>query len=218
MLTLSPSPLMSCGRACGVALVAFFVTAGTAWAKEPVPKKLTLESPDRLRVFHDGKGHYFVAPGSGLPKTAAARRMMRRSFFFGDRKTLYLQRVSGSFRNGRELQLRVADPRSREPSFSMFFVRADGSAEFRCEKRKTGLAELSQPEARQFLKRAVFRDVYWKHVAHLLARDGDGRYFYVDRYPVKGGGTAPLGGSRGVVYRGLRLWIGKRGKMLHVNS
>ena len=47
-------------------------------------------------------------------------------------------------------------------------------------------------------------DIFWNRIPHSLARDSDGRYYYVDRL---------AGQDQSYGYRGFRVFVGMRGQM-----
>lgn len=182
-----------------------------AHARQPEPKKVTLQHTEHLRVFHDGKGNYLVVPdGAAMMKQRRLRKALGRQVFFGTRKKLYRQLRNGFSRNGDFYQYGVTDGRARTPQSSRFVHDPRRQTFFQCDGRKTGLSALSEAEARRLFKTAEFRDVYWRRVIHLVARDDLGRYYVIDRLPH---GKAVDHLHHPVLPRGVRLWIGPRGKM-----
>lgn len=172
-------------------------------AAEPVPPAVDVTAYAKsLAVFHDGKGHYFVAH---LPlhelKTAGER------LFYGDGKRFFRQPVGPRGRNGQDAYFSIAEPRVAGGAYSSFEY-TKGKAAFRCESRVTPLQRLEEKQAAAMVKAGTFLAVYFQRTPYVLARDTNGRYFYVDRV-VHYNQTAPAEYRVG----DFRVYSGMRGKM-----
>jgi hypothetical protein len=181
--------------------ILFMVLALTtvAVAKEKKKPYNVSSIKERLLIYHDGKGHYFAI----MPPVKSLSDFTE-NFFYGNGKEFYRQRVPSSGRNGSNYSCTVTDPRVMYGALSSF-AQEDGKVTFSCEKRKTALRALDPSRASKMLDRARFYDVFWQRVPHALARDSDGRYYYVDRLRGKDETTKAL--------RGFRVFMGMRGKM-----
>jgi len=96
----------------------------------------------------------------------------------------------------------ISDPRFSGTQSSSFRARRD-QATYRCGKRSTALQELPAARARQLLAAAEFREVSWTRVPHVLARDENGSYYYVDE----------ILRQKDVPASGQRIFAGPRGGM-----
>lgn len=142
-------------------------------AKDPEPAAADVSAvKTKLKLATDGKGHYlaFVPFGS-----------IDENFFFGDGKTFYLQRVFGGGSSGTEsFDKYFWDPRARVPAGATFGFR-DHKYDLTCEDRHTTFTPVPDAEAQKMIDAAHFLGVRWMHQAYALARDNNGRYYYVDR-------------------------------------
>lgn len=206
---------------------AFVLLCGLAWPRalpaaprKALPKKIDISKfRDHLIVLHDKKGHYFVVPNlldKGVMGTRARVRSrvfnVRDAVFYGDGKRFYLQRSPNKGRNPPRFSIVFFDPRARQPRFSIFQYRPPeaGGASFSCDDRKTPLLELDGTQRTRILDKAAFHERYWRRRPHLLARDDDGVYFYVDRRDVS---TADGVLMQAIDLKDFRFWAGKRGRM-----
>src|SRR4029077_10997904 len=74
----------------------------------------------------------------------------------------------------------------------------------KCRHAKDGsrvLKQLNADEARTVIQHATFLPPLWQRQAHLLARDDDGVYYYIDELREEYGGN------------GFRVFVGQKGAM-----
>lgn len=195
------------------ALFLVVLLAGLPAAAEPKkpaaaePKKPAADEVDiaaitsKMVLLHDGRGHYLaVVPfESDQP------------FFYGDGKTFYQQRVfayshnTGEGRASLNFWAPTSVPRGGELALD------SGTWTVRCSDRHTPLVKLDELETRKLLDRAAFKKVMWKRQAHVLARDDDGAYYYVDRLR----DDRPVGDQLDDPHppTGFRLFVGRKGKL-----
>jgi hypothetical protein len=170
----------------------------------PPPKRLDVSKVvDHLDVWHDGKGHYFAL----FWRKVGDRRVKNPSswvFYSAGGKTFYRQVCSNSGANKNDFHYTIDDPRVLHRTRSSFAVRG-GKGEYQCEKRKTALTMMAPDKAAALLKKARFLNVYWVRSAHVLARDDDGVYYYVDRLAAE----EYTSGRK----RGFRIFVGMMGRM-----
>jgi hypothetical protein len=168
----------------------------------PIPGPVDLAAAaGKLRVYHDGRGHYLVVPFP--PSTVTA---LSKYTFFGDGRTFYRQLVSGAGRMGEtQMSLAINDPRVQHRGLSHFEYR-QGKAFFVCDDRKEALTPLDDKAGAALIKGAKFLGVWWTRMPHRLARDDQGFYYLVDR-------LVPKMAMRDEIPRGLRVFYGRRGKM-----
>lgn len=173
------------------------------WAK-PKPKQVDISKvKELLRAYHDGQGHYFIAVIAPKERFKDVNRYL----FYGDGKVFYRQRAPTASRNGERFGCGIHDPRITFLARSSFYYTEDKGT-FRCEDRKTRFTALGAAKTLALLKKAKLYDIYWRRTGHALARDDEGRYFYVDR--LRSVDESWTG------YRGYRLFVGVRGKMKRI--
>jgi len=163
------------------------------------PPKRTPALPDdvtavraRMQVLHDGKGHFVVH---------AKTDDTWQTFWYGDGKTMYAQRILGGGREGDiAFNRSFWEPRVAR-RFQASFDFRDGKFQIQCDERKTELTALPALEADKLLAGATFFQHHWRRQAYALARDNEGTYFYVDR------GVDPQ------FQKNFKLFVGPRGKL-----
>ncbi|MCA9664602.1 MAG: hypothetical protein KC503_03410 [Myxococcales bacterium] len=174
--------------------------------RRPQPKRFDISKHvDYLRVYSDGKGHFFVVPDF----VRAPHRHRTSVVFYGNGKVFYRQRVPGGSRNGPKFTYTIFDPRARYP-INSYFSANDHEGFFQCSKRRTKVKELLGARRTRVLKRAKFYDVYWRRSVHALLRDDDGVYYYVDKLWVP---FRIRGNPHGSDDRGFEVYSGLRGKL-----
>jgi hypothetical protein len=179
--------------------------------KQPQRRVVPQKVRDLLQVFHDGKGHYFVAGDQlkGLP--TATRNLLTRNVYFGSKRQVYHLAAHGTYHHTspRAYTYIVRDPRRGN---SKLHVGGD-KVHYRCGATRTPLSRLSPAAAKRFLSKVTFRERFWSREPHLLARNDEGEYFFTDRALA----TTRSGGLRFrptlAQLRGFRLWRGRRGRM-----
>lgn len=178
----------------------FHTHAAPPPAEDPGPPVDIAAIRDKLVVVGDGKQHFVAV----VPFGDAFGEL-----FYGDGKTFWAQRVIGGGSSGTESFNRVFwEPRSNR-SASVDF--RDGKYLVHCDDRQAELTPVADAERTAMLGAARFFGARWKHQAYALARDNQGKYYYVDkeREPEQS--------------RAFRLFIGTRGnlkpqKMINVVS
>ena len=148
-----------------------------AFAKKPAAEPEEAGTPvdvsahkDKLLVLTDGKQHVVALVPFGDPLGP---------MYYGDGKTFWTQRVFGGGSSGTESFNRSFwDPRGAK--ISVVSLR-DGKYTVSCDGRETELKPLSDAERETMLASAKFNAFRWKHRAYALARDNEGKYYFVDR-------------------------------------
>jgi hypothetical protein len=152
------------------------------WVDEPEPLPRSVK--DRLYVLTDDAGLYIaLVPFQGIDTPLYA----------GDGKRMYRQRVVGGGQEGRLAFDRVFwEPRVRRGAESVLAMRA-AKGTLTCGTRSIPLRVLGTGGTRKLLAQAEFFAPPFRRVPHLLARDDEGSYFYVDaaRDPASGGPAEP---------------------------
>ncbi|HSN29760.1 MAG TPA: hypothetical protein VLT45_25910 [Kofleriaceae bacterium] len=153
----------------------------------------------RLDVFKDEDGNYYVSPRAGAMTTDDASSWV----FFGDGKTFWQQRIVGSSEQGPHLEWYVWSPRAKNMQTASLTIDPAGSV-IQCRPKDDGkrkLVQLTADEAKTVLRRATFYPPRWERQSHVLLRDDDGVYYFVDEL------REELGGN------GYRVFVGAKGAL-----
>jgi hypothetical protein len=186
-----------------IVALALFVTGPAAADRKPPakpgdkPKAIDAKAvADKLEVFRDEDGNYYVSP-----KLRAFPDDAGQWVFFGDGKTMYQQRVVGFGSDDKGYDWSVWSPRVRGIQQASFTPKAIKPTVQCKQQGAKPLKPLTVDEAKAVFARATFLPPLWQRQAHFLARDDDGNYFLVDRY------REELGG------KGYRVFSGQKGAM-----
>ena len=179
-------------------------SAALAGPRADKPKPIDAKSVmDKLQVFHDELGNIYVVPKAGAFSFDDAQQWV----FYGDRKTLYQQRVIGASEDGGNMEFSVWAPRAKGMRVGSLEV-DNGKLTLHCRPESDEgirpLTELQADEARTLFQHATFLPPLWQRQAHLLARDDDGVYYYVDVLREEFGG------------KGYRVFVGQKGAMKQI--
>lgn len=154
---------------------------------------------DKLDVFKDEDGNYFVSPRPDSMTSDDASHWV----FFGNGKTFWQQRIIGSGSEGPHLEWYVWSPRAK--GMQAAALQIDPASSFiQCRARDDGkrkLVQLTADEAKTVLGRATFYPPLWERQTHMLLRDDDGVYYFVDEL------RDELGGN------GYRVFVGAKGAL-----
>jgi len=162
------------------------------------PKPIDIKPAiDRLDVYRDETGMYFVAPRGGSPADDDSQWV-----FWGDAKTMYRQRVVGFSHHDNVYDWNLWSPRVKGLQTANITLKK-GKMTIECRGKDPGkeLAVLPADQARAVLAHATFMPELWTRQAHTLARDEDGVYYYVDELREEYGGN------------GYRVFVGQKGAM-----
>jgi hypothetical protein len=197
-----------------VALVVAFAAVGYSQPKPaepspriPVQQRLPTEKAkpidikdaiDKLDVFRDDTGMYYVVPRIGSMDNDGINDWI----FFGDGKTMYQQRVFGFGSEATRYDWTVWAPRVRGLVGARVGETAN-SLEVQCSSRngKRNTVQLKADEAKMMLKDAKFYPPLWQRQSRTLARDDDANYYFVDQLRDDAGGN------------GYRVFAGPKGAM-----
>lgn len=172
--------------------------AAAGWTEEE--ETLTRDLRDRLRFYTDDDQLVVAVVPFGDVDAP---------LFAGDPEKLYRQRIVGGSREGPLAVSRVFwEPRVQAGGESALSFRA-GRATLTCGGRTIALREVSEGGKKRLLEQARFYAPPFRRIPHLLARDDEGAYFYVDaaRDPWSG---RPAGREE------LRLRYGRKGALAPV--
>jgi hypothetical protein len=157
---------------------------------------------DKLAVYKDEYGKFLVAPRAGLALDSDAAEQW---LFYGDQKGLYQQRVIGYGVSGGKIDWSVWAPRVRHMA-QADLTQDDKGATLVCEMKESKyigktLAVMPADQAKTFLEHVPLHPPLWQRQSHLLARDDNGVYYFVDQLREEYGGN------------GFRVFIGQKGAM-----
>jgi len=120
---------------------------------------------------------------------------------------MYQQRIVGaSQQSGHHFEWYVWAPRAKGMQAALLQLDPSGML-VQCRNKDDGkrkLTQLTADEAVTFLKRATFLPPLWTRQSHVLLRDDDGVYYFVDEL------REELGGN------GYRVFVGAKGAMKEI--
>jgi hypothetical protein len=158
---------------------------------------------DKLDVFKDDVGNYYVSPRPDAMSSDDSQAWV----FYGDGKAMYQQRIIGSSQqSGHHFEWYVWAPRAKGMQAALLALDPGGLL-VQCRNKDDGkrkLTQLTADEANTFLKRATFYPPLWTRQSHVLLRDDDGVYYFVDEL------REELGGN------GYRVFVGPKGAMKEI--
>ena len=126
----------------------------------------------------------------------------KRLFYGPNAKAVYEQIIFGSGSSGDSYDLSTWAPRLPGVRYGGFARKEDHTYSKSCDgKDDAVLTELTGDKARAILDKTAFLTSGIVRVAHLLARDDSGVYYYVDRLAKTYGG------------KGYRVFVGRKGAM-----
>jgi hypothetical protein len=180
------------------------IVGGTAVAQPKAPAKpgdkpKTIDAKaiaDKLEVFRDDEGNYYVSPRRGALDDSADQWV-----FFGDGKTMYQQRVVGYGADDGGFEWSLWSPRVKGIQLASFNAKTVKPSVQCKQQDQKPLKSLTVDEAKAVFARATFLPPLWQRQAHFLARDDEGNYFFVDRFREEHGG------------KGYRVFSGQKGAM-----
>lgn len=165
--------------------------AGSSGSTADVVEALADEVRARMKVATDGSGFYVAwDPERGTTGT----------FYAGNARKLWAQRVFGGSRNGDEFSAAFWEPRARSGWQKQFGFR-EGRYSLQCGDQAVALTELPAAETKAFVAKATFHGVRWQRQAEAIARDDDGNYWFIDNAREPRDATA------------FRMFFGRRGKV-----
>jgi len=173
------------------AYVALALVAGAASAQDLAPQPVDITPVrDKVVVLRTDAGHFVVIEAFDTGSE---------HFYFGDEKRLYRQRAYSGSANGKTRFSRSYwSPRVKRRGGEIEF--RDGQWTLQCGDCTTAMVEVAGKEASAILDKGKFFTPLWTRIAHFLARDDDGNYYYVDK-------DRPDGSA------GHRLYVGPKGAL-----
>ena len=183
-------------RPVGLAFAATCVLAAGAGLADDAKPFVVGDHASDLAVFRDELGSYYVVPIAG----ASAPKDIADWLFFGDGKKLYQQRLRNSYGDSKSFSWYVWAPRAKGLTAARI-ERRDDKLFLHCRpKDPRELVQVGADQAKALFARATLLPPLWQRQAHLLARDDDGVYYYVDS-------------SLDDPFVDLRVFVGLRGAM-----
>jgi hypothetical protein len=172
-------------------VIGVLVATAATVAAEPAPKPVDIKAQKaKPIVLADAQGGTYVVFRGDDPKL----------FFGPSAKAVYEQVIIGSSSSGDDFDFTTWAPRL--PGRYGGFGEKDKVYTRSCDGKDDAiLTELTGDKARAILDKTAFLTMGTVHVAHLLARDDSGVYYYVDRFAKTYGG------------KGYRVFVGKKGAM-----
>jgi hypothetical protein len=180
------------------------VATGTGGEAPPWGKAANLGERmilEKTGVCTDGKSHYVVVAPSEKQAT---------QLYYGDGKTFYRVPLPPWVLSGDSFFEPRFLAKGKNSSFRGLDMRLFASASYdaakktcsvSCGERKTDLTILDEDAKRTLLAKAGYAPPLHKRAAHHLARDGSGKYFYVDK------------GNTPETEKNFRLYVGPKGAM-----
>jgi hypothetical protein len=156
---------------------------------------------EKTAVCTDGKSHYVVIAPSEKQST---------QLYYGDGKTFYRVPLPPWVLSGDTFFEPRFFAKTKNSSFRGLDMRVFASVDYdakkatcsaSCGERKTDLSIMPEDAKKALLAKATYEPPRHKRAAHHLARDENGRYFYVDK------------GNTSDTEKNFRLFVGPKGAM-----
>jgi hypothetical protein len=183
--------------------IALWLLASPPAANPSEPEPPVVSSKDlTLKVWTNGKGGYFLAnfkEGGGIPDP----------IFYGNEKFANQQPSPGGGANGDDFSRNIIDPHFQNMRGDVSVESKEGKTVIHCKDTVIPLTPLGEAETKSFLAKVTLREQLWRRSAHLLARDDEGVYYFIDSF-------RQTQDEFGKPPRDPRLFVGPRGKMKQV--
>jgi hypothetical protein len=173
-------------------IIGVLVATAATVAAEPAPKPVDVKAlKSKAIVLADAQGGTYVVFRGDDPKL----------FYGPSAKAVYEQIIIGSSSSGDDFDFNTFAPRLPGVRYGGFEYKNKTYSKTCDGKDDAVLTELTGDKAKAILDKTAFLTMGTVHVAHLLARDDSGVYYYVDRFAKVYGG------------KGYRVFVGKKGAM-----
>ena len=183
-------------RATGLSLAAPASGDANPSPSSQIPVTDTAESLAAASVYQDSFGNLYVVSLPGLGESLDKMRI-----YVGDGKEMYLQAAITSSVRLPDWSANLWAPRARANG-TAGLIQEKGVVLLTCRSGRPGALELVPPaKAKKLIATAVFRKPLHDRTAHVLARDDDGIYYFVDRIRDENEN------------RGFRVFVGIKGAM-----
>lgn len=186
-------------------LAALLVAAGVAHAGPKPRERIDMtDAIGKVEVLRDEAGKYYVIP----KEYGDAGDNVHKWTFFGDGRTMYLQRIPTSSNDQEGLTIGVWSPRVRGLQYARIErLRADGRTSVICRMQgekfdRRPLVAVPEAEATKLLKTARFEGALWDRRVFFFGRAAGTTYYLVDI--LREGG------------QGFRMFVGRKGQMKQV--
>ena len=170
---------------------------------KPKHEKLDVsEAIGKVDVRRDETGKYYVMPKDYGENGDLAGKWT----FYGDGRTMYLQRVSSFSTEGGAVMVGAWSPRVRGIPHAFLERKRDGTTTLICRMverkyQRQPLTLVSDADATKLLKTATFEPPYWERRVYFFGRGEGSTYYLVDMLRDEYGG------------QGFRLFVGPKGRM-----
>ena len=187
-------------------LIALAVCATAAHAEPPKHDKLDVsDAIGKVDVLRDETGKYYVMPKGNTADSEPAHKWT----FYGDGRTMYLQRVALYSTENGNVHIGVWSPRTRGLPSALLEKKKDGTTSLICRMQSSKyvrrpLAAVSDADAKKLLETARFEPEYWERRVFFFGRGESSKYYLVDILRDEYGGS------------GLRLFVGPKGQMKQI--
>jgi hypothetical protein len=166
-------------------------------AAEPKREAIDVKAADVV-AFRDELGKLYV-----LPKQPTSENTQTLTFY-GDGRTMFLQRVAGYSNHQGDVTLSIWSPRVKNMSNGQLEQKADGTANVICKMthskfERKALTPLTEEETAQLVATARFEPVLWDRQVFFFGRGDSTTYYLVDVLRED--------------LQGHRLFVGKKGQM-----
>jgi hypothetical protein len=176
-------------------VIGVLVATAATVAAEPAPKPVDIKAQkSKAIVLADAQGGTYVVFRGDDPKL----------FYGPSAKAVYEQIIIGSSSSGDDFDFSTFAPRLPGVRYGGFAYKDKVYSKTCDGKDDAVLTELTGDKAKAILDKTAFLTMGTVHVAHLLARDDSGVYYYVDRFAKIYGG------------KGYRVFVGKKGAMKQI--
>jgi hypothetical protein len=177
------------------------VCAFVVTARADKPKSLDVsEAVRHVDVYKDDTGKMYV-----LPQTSTTSDQAREWTFYGDGKTMYLQRIVIFSTSQGDISMTMWSPRARGMTDGSVEIKK-GTANLICEFKsrhytRKALTRVGDEDAAKLFKSATFLPPLWNRRVLFFGRGDAGTYYLVDvlRDDPDGGGH--------------RLFVGRKGQL-----
>lgn len=185
-------------------ILAALVVAPAASADSKSKSLDVSDAIGNVDVYRDPQGKVYV-----FPRDATDGDVARKWTFYGDGRTMYLQRVAMFAIKDGDVTVGVWSPRARGISHASIEKKRDGTASVICrivdrKFERLPLTPVSADAAAKLFAKASFEPPLWKRRVFFFGRGEAAKYYLVDVLLDEHGGE------------GVRLFVGPKGQMKQI--
>jgi len=187
-------------------VVALVLAASAAHAEPSKHEKIDIsDAIGNVDVLRDPTGKFYVLPKAYGKDGSTASKWT----FYGDGRTMYLQRITLFSVDDRGVTVGVWAPRSRGVQQAQLETKPDGTTNLICRMKNSKferqpLTRVDDAAAKKLLEKATFLPPLWERQVVFFGRGEGTTYFLVDRLQDEYGGD------------GYRLFSGEKGRMKQI--